>query len=305
MAIDMNTVKPEGFISNIQQFSLDDGPGIRTTVFFRGCNLRCAWCHNPECIPFQAILRYNESVCIGCGACVQGCPQGCHAVDGGRHTIDRAACTGCGACASRCPAGALELNGRGYFEDELFERIEADAEFFRDSGGGVTFSGGEPVLQNLFLSGILKRCRKAGFHTAVDTAGNVLWEMFETVLPDTDLFLYDVKFVTPEKHLAAAGVRNDKILRNLEELCRRGARIWVRVPLIPDFHDMDEIQKIAAFLRDLTLERIELIPYHRYGVGKYAALGLPYTLSCKEPSPEWMGEARACFEGCRAEVVQQ
>ncbi len=301
----MKMEKPKGFISNIQQFSLDDGPGIRTTVFFRGCNLRCAWCHNPECIPFQAVLRYNASVCIGCGGCLQACPQGCHAAEEGCHTLNRVACIGCGECVSHCPAGALELNGRGYSEEELFERLAADAEFYQSSGGGVTFSGGEPVLQNVFLAGILKRCREAGIHTAVDTAGNVLWEMFEAILPDTDLFLYDVKFFTPEKHLAAAGVTNDKILANLQELCRRGARIWVRVPLIPDFHDMEEIGKIAAFLKDLPLERIELIPYHRYGVGKYAALGIPYTLSCKEPAPEWMEAAKARFKGCRAELVQQ
>lgn len=301
----MNPTKPKGFISNIQQFSLDDGPGVRTTVFFRGCNLRCAWCHNPECIPFQAVLRYNSSVCIGCGLCVQLCPQGCHTIDENGHTVDRVACNGCGACTVDCPDGALELNGRGYTEEELFERVAADAEFYQSSGGGVTFSGGEPVLQNIFLSGILKRCREAGIHTAVDTAGNVLWEMFENILPDTDLFLYDVKFISPEKQLAATGVRNDKILGNLKELCRRGAHIWVRVPLVPDFHNLDEIEKIAAFLKDLPVERIELIPYHRYGVGKYTALGIPYTVSCKEPDPRWMEDAAACFDGCKAELLLQ
>ena len=301
----MTPKKPQGFISNIQQFSLDDGPGIRTTVFFRGCNLRCAWCHNPECIPFQTVLRYNQTVCIGCGLCAGTCPNGCHEISADGHTVSRTACDGCGKCVAACPAGALELNGRGYSEDELFERIAADAEFYKTSKGGVTFSGGEPVLQNIFLSGILKRCKEAGIHTAVDTAGNVLWEMFENVLPDVDLFLYDVKFVTPEIHMEATGVRNGKILDNLKELCRRGARIWIRIPLVPDFHDMKEVGKIAAFLKDLPLEHIELIPYHRYGVGKYTALGVPYTLTCTEPAPEWMREAAACFEGCRAELVVQ
>lgn len=273
--------------------------------FFRGCNLRCAWCHNPECIPFQAVLRYNRSVCIDCGLCVQVCPQGCHTIDAEGHTVERANCNGCGFCAVHCPAGALELNGRGYTEEELLSQILADAEFYQSSGGGVTFSGGEPVLQNLFLSGILKRCREAGIHTAVDTAGNVSWEMFEAILPYTDLFLYDVKFITPEKHLAATGVTNGKILENLKELCWRKARIWVRVPLVPDFHDLSEIQTIAAFLNDLPVERIELIPYHRYGVGKYAALGVPYTVSCKEPDAQWMKNAADCFAGCRAELVVQ
>lgn len=301
----MNSAKPQGFISNIQQFSLDDGPGIRTTVFFRGCNLRCAWCHNPECIPFKTVLRYNNSVCIGCGLCAAACPNGCHVIDENGHTVDRSSCTGCGNCVSHCPAGALELNGRGYTEDELFERVTADAEFFQSSGGGVTFSGGEPVLQNIFLTGILKRCREAGIHTAVDTAGNVLWDMFENVLPYTSLFLYDVKFVTPQRQLEATGVDNEKILKNLQKLCKRGANIWVRVPLIPDFHDLDEIKKIADFLKALPLERIELVPYHRYGVGKYASLGIPYTVSCKEPDTDWMKAAAACFEGCRAELVVQ
>ena len=301
----MNPVKPQGFITNIQPFSLDDGPGIRTTVFFRGCNLRCAWCHNPECIPFQAVLRYNESVCIGCGLCGENCPNGCHQLDETGHVINRAACSGCGACVSACPAGALELNGRGYSEEELFKILDADHAFFKRSGGGVTFSGGEPVLQNIFLSGILKRCKENGLHTAVDTAGNVLWEMFESILPNTDLFLYDIKMITPEKHLEATGVRNDKILENLTELCRRNAKIWVRVPIIPDFHNADEISKIAAFLKDLPLERIELIPYHRYGVGKYKSLGVPYTLTCTEPSAEQMREMAELFAGCHAELVVQ
>ena len=161
------------------------------------------------------------------------------------------------------------------------------------------------MLQIDFLAELLKRCKEAGVHTAVDTAGNVLWEMFENILPDTDLFLYDVKFISPEKQLAATGVRNDKILGNLKELCRRGAHIWVRVPLVPDFHNLDEIEKIAAFLKDLPVERIELIPYHRYGVGKYTALGIPYTVSCKEPDPRWMEDAAACFDGCKAELLLQ
>lgn len=301
----MNPAKPDGFISNIQQFSLDDGPGIRTTVFFRGCNLRCAWCHNPECIPFQMVLRYNDSVCIGCGACVQVCPEGCHVIDETGHHIDRVACTKCGKCVEVCPAGALEQNGRAYSEDELFERIMSDRPFYESSGGGVTFSGGEPVLQNVFLSGILKRCKEAGINTAVDTAGNVLWEMFEEILPNTDLFLYDIKLASNEKHIAATGVSNEKILANLNELCLRGARVWVRVPLIPDFHDMEEIEKIAGLLRELPLERVELVPYHRYGVGKYTSLGVPYTLACSEPTPEWMAEAAVKFDGIRAELVIQ
>ena len=301
----MNQRKPQGFISNIQQFSLDDGPGIRTTVFFRGCNLRCAWCHNPECIPFKTVLRYNASVCIGCRLCEQLCEAGCHTFTETEHLVNRFSCTGCGKCVEACPAGALELNGRGYDEDELFDLVTADRECFETSEGGVTFSGGEPVLQNVFLKGILSRCKEAGIHTAVDTAGNVLWEMFENIIDVADLFLFDVKFITPEKQLAATGVNNDKILSNLKTLCERGARVWVRVPLVPDFHDMNEIGKIADFLRDLPVERIELVPYHRYGVGKYTALGVPYTVSCKEPTREWMEEAGKLFKGCKAELVVQ
>ena len=298
-----NQIGQRGFVANIQPFSLDDGPGIRTTVFFRGCNLRCAWCHNPECIPFKAVLRYGAELCIGCGACANACKNGCHRFEDGIHIIDRMSCTGCGACTKACPSGALELNGRAYSADELTERVLRDRTYYEKSGGGVTFSGGEPVIQNVFLKEMLTRLKAQGVHTAVDTAGNLQWEMLEYILPETDLFLYDVKMLSAEKHRQATGVDNQTILRNLDLLILRGARIWVRVPVIPAYHDEAELAKIAEHLKPLPVERIELIPYHRYGTGKYKALGIPYTLNdCKEPDKEFMQKAGALFTGAEAEI---
>ncbi len=300
----MNEAIQSGFVANIQPFSLDDGPGIRTTVFLRGCNLRCAWCHNPECIPFNAVLRFSDSLCIGCGACTAVCEAKCHRFDGAVHELNRDGCSGCGRCAEVCPAGALELNGRAYTADELTRRLLEDRKFYEKSGGGVTFSGGEPVLQNAFLKTLLVRMKAHGIHTAVDTAGCVKWELLENILPETDLFLFDVKMSSAQKHILATGADNGPILENLSRLIQSGARVWVRVPVIPAFHDEAELSKIADFLRPFPAERIELIPYHRYGVGKYRSLGLAYTLAdCAEPDRDFMNRAGALFQGARAEVM--
>ena len=268
------------YISNLQRFSLDDGPGIRTTVFFKGCNLRCAWCHNPECISGGHTLQLLQDACTGCGGCVSACRQGVHHIDqNGRHHLDRSLCVGCGACAYQCTHGALTLIGTRYEPESLLQELLKDRRYYETSGGGVTFSGGEPLLHPDYLVRMLELCRGAGLHTAVDTAGCVPFPVLERVLPLADLFLYDIKLWTSERHQAATGVPNQLILENLRRLTDAGGAVYLRTPIIPGYNDdLEELGCIARFLADLPargqVQKIQLLPYHNYGVGKYVSIGL-------------------------------
>ena len=268
------------YISNLQRFSLDDGPGIRTTVFFKGCNLRCAWCHNPECISGGHTLQLLQDACTGCGGCVSACRQGVHHIDqNGRHHLDRSLCVGCGACAYQCTHGALTLIGTRYEPESLLRELLKDRRYYETSGGGVTFSGGEPLLHPDYLVRMLELCRGAGLHTAVDTAGCVPFPVLERVLPLADLFLYDIKLWTSERHQAATGVPNQLILENLRRLTDAGGAVYLRTPIIPGYNDdLEELGCIARFLADLPargqVQKIQLLPYHNYGVGKYVSIGL-------------------------------
>lgn len=249
-------------IFDVTHTSLVDGPGVRTTVFFKGCNLACRWCHNPESQQAVPQLLFDRRKCGGCGSCAGICP-----------TPD--ACTGCGKCAAACPTGARTRCGRDWTVDELVEEAARDIPFYEATGGGVTCSGGECMLQLKFLRDFLAACRARGIHTAVDTAGCVPWTSFEAVLPHTDLFLYDVKCADDALHRAGTGVSNARILDNLRRLAGTGAGVIVRVPVIPGFNDDPAEQAaIAALLEPLDLLAVELLPYHRMGDHKYAALGL-------------------------------
>lgn len=264
-----------GHVFNIQRFSLHDGPGVRTTAFLMGCNLRCRWCHNPEGMQFAFRLQYDAKQCIGCGACAAVCPAGVHSVTDREHPLHFDACTLCGACIKACPAGALELTGREYTAEALAEQLCRDLLFYKEQGG-VTFSGGEPLLQADFVAATAKLCRERGVPTvAVDTAGMVPRAAFEAVLPYTDYFLYDVKAVSNKVHRQGTGESNHMILENLRWLDGQGKAIYIRVPVIPSVNDApEEIAAIGELVHSLrSVQEFRLLPYHTFGREKYATLG--------------------------------
>ncbi len=248
---------------DIQRNSFVDGPGIRTTVFFKGCNLKCAWCHNPESQSAKPQMMFYKDKCTGCGKCKSVCP----------YHLEQ--CELCGNCTLYCPVDARKVCGKEHTVDEVLKEVLKDKAFYETSGGGVTFSGGECMLQIDFLAEILKKCKENGIHTAVDTAGHILFENFEKILPYTDLFLYDIKIFDSQKHKQYVGVSNELILENLKKLFERKAKLWIRIPIIPDVNDsIEEIQKIKDFLKTIgTAEKIELLPYHAMGENKYRAIG--------------------------------
>lgn len=263
-----------------------DGPGIRTTVFFKGCALRCRWCHNPESQRTDRELMIFENKCVHCGHCKEVCPQ-----HGER-------CTLCGTCALLCPADARKLCGRKYTTGELLDVILQDKPYYDNSGGGVTLSGGECLLFPEFAAELLRACSEAGVHTAADTSGFVPWENIECVLPFTDLFLYDVKCISEELHAEGTGSGNRLILDNLRRLSDETDKdIIIRVPLIPGFNDSDdELGRIGAFLAEIRVKRIDVLPYHRMGEHKYAALGRP--AECFDvPSAELLEKAKRIISG--------
>lgn len=289
-----------GRVFNIQRFSLHDGPGIRTTVFLMGCNLNCLWCHNPEGKSGIIRLQYDYKKCIGCGACVQGCPKMVHTMTDDGHHVDFTRCSGCGSCIEVCPAGALSFSGKEYSPEELTKQIMKDRSFFKDTGG-VTFSGGEPLLQADFVAKTAKLCREQGIpNVTVDTAGLLGREAFEKVLPYVDNFLFDVKAASEKVHLAGTGVSNHQILENLYWLDTQGKNIYIRVPVIPGINDdHEEIRKIGDIVHELTSVReFRLLPYHTFGREKYTTLGDPMPPSFPVPEEKTMDQLRRlarCF----------
>jgi pyruvate formate lyase activating enzyme len=288
---------PAGRVFNVQRFSLHDGPGIRTTVFLKGCPLHCEWCHNPEGIAPEPEIVVVASRCIACGTCVAVCPEGLADVRGG-FTGDRADCTVCGSCVDACPAEARQIAGREVTVRALLGELLRDRVFFDDSGGGVTFSGGEPLLQVRFLEAMLEACRAEGLSTAVDTSGLAPLKHLLRIAALTDLFLFDVKLVDEERHRRHTGVSNATILANLEALTRVHGNIWLRVPVVPGVNDdAENLAATAALAARLpSVRRVTLLPYHRLGTDKLRRLGRPEALEeIAPPSRGRMEELAAGF----------
>ena len=259
-----------GTIFQIQRFCVHDGDGIRTTVFFKGCPLRCRWCHNPEGLHSRIQLGFNPEQCIGCGCCGDICPKGAHSFSPAGHEIIRQRCNVCGLCAALCPTGALTLIGRTVSAAEVMREVLRDIPFY-STGGGITCSGGECTMQKDFLLEILKASKAAGLNTAVDTCGYASPETFAQIAPYTDTFLYDIKMITETLHERFTGMSNRIILENYRRLRAVGARMDVRVPLIPGVNDnIEEIRRIADFIcAEGRPNAVRVIPYHSPGRAKY------------------------------------
>ncbi len=271
-----------GILFDIRKYSIHDGPGIRTAVFFKGCPLACAWCHNPESQSYRPELLLRSGRCIACGSCVEACQP--DAIDN-LYGVDRARCTTCGKCAIVCPSEARQLVGEQLSVNQVMARIEEDQVFYEQSGGGVTFTGGEPLAQPRFLLDLLTACRTRGLHTAVDTSGYAPWPVLAEIRPLVDLFLYDLKLMDDARHIQWTGVSNTDILSNLQKLSAAGSRIQIRVPLVPGINDDEaNLRTLGEFLAALpNVPPVELLPYHNIAEAKYAGLGREYTLPQVRP----------------------
>jgi pyruvate formate lyase activating enzyme len=274
-----------GLIFDIQRFSVHDGPGIRTTVFLKGCPLRCLWCQNPESISRYPEITYIASKCIRCDKCYEICPEDAlRRVDGTKEIL-RDACTLCGDCLDVCYAEALNIVGRWLTVPELMNIVERDREFYVHSEGGVTFSGGEPTAQPEFLRAACQEAQSRRLHTTIDTCGYVGWETFRSILEHVDLVLYDIKHMNSEIHRKLTGVPNTLILQNLRRLAQINKQVHVRLPLIPGHNDSEEnVRATAAFIAELpNVRSLDILPYHRLGEPKWSQLAMPYELHELEP----------------------
>ena len=270
--------EPKGLIFKIQRFSIQDGPGIRTTVFLKGCPLRCEWCSNPESQNnFPEILHRNQQ-CRGCGACVEACPQKAIQLKGSVSVIDRQRCDLCMECVTACPNDVLQISGDYQSLDKVVEEVSKDELFYRNSGGGVTLSGGEPLQQPDFAYQLLKSCKERSLHTTVDTCGFANWEVLEKFLEVTDLFLFDLKHLDTDQHQRFTAVGNELILSNLKRILeRKQSRVWIRIPIISDFNDSESyVTHLATSLDPMTVEKVSLLGYHEWGKPKYGLLGRAY-----------------------------
>lgn len=278
----------KGYVFDIQRYSIHDGPGIRSTVFLKGCPLTCIWCANPESQKQLPQLMYLKHLCLKCHKCVDICPNNAiRILPEGELEIDRDLCVGCGFCVEICPAEARQISGKLMNVEEVIDIVKRDALFYKNSGGGVTFSGGEATAQPDFLLSLLKECKKLGFHTTLDTCGFVKWDILEPILEYVDLVLFDVKQINAKLHQQYTGVSNKLIFENAKRIISKNIPIILRAVLIPGCNDSDEdIRALAQFALDLGGIEINLMLYHKLGLKKYESLGMKYNLMDAEPFAE-------------------
>lgn len=310
---------PEGMIFNIQRFSIHDGPGIRTTVFLKGCSLRCFWCHNPEGIHRTPEIQFFPGRCIGDGECAKVCPQGAMQFIKGKRLYRRDRCKVCGKCVEACCAAALELTGKNMTVEQVMDEVLRDRSFYETSGGGVTLSGGDPLFQRDFSLAILKRCKAEKLHTAVETAANCGWNDIEPMLMFIDLIMIDLKHMDDEKHRRVTGVANKAILKNASRLAGTGKPLVFRTPVVPGVNDTPaDIIAIASFVRELADIRertggvhagmltLELLPFHKLAGDKYRSLGMESDVRDLEPpAREKMDELVAAAGTCGIAVKRR
>ena len=297
----MKAEDTKGVIFNLQHYSIHDGPGIRTTVFLKGCPLKCFWCQNPESQSFDPVVFVNAEKCTGCGMCVDVCPEKAIRIIDNRSVTDRKLCKGLGKCAEICPNDARNLMGRYVTAGEVFNDVNSDAIFYQNSGGGVTLSGGDPIAQPDFTISILKLCRDAGIHTAIDTCGYTKWETLKNILEYVDLVLYDFKHMDTDDHRKNTGVSNDLILDNVKKIHDElNLPMLARVPILPGNNDSPEnIERTARFVSNELGNgiRVHLLPYHRLGETKYERMEEPEkSIPVQPPSDEYMEKLKEIFE---------
>ncbi len=288
-----------GVVFDIERFAVHDGPGIRTTVFLKGCPLRCQWCHNPEALSLRPQLAQFKQNCIACGACVRNCPRDALAASSDGIVVDRDLCDDCGACTEECYAEALVMSGREITAGEAIHEVKKDLVFYRNSGGGMTVSGGEPLRQPEFTEALLSLARDAELHTCLDTSGAGKWSSLERLLPLVDLVLYDLKTLSPEAHREHIGGDLEPIVENLKRICGLSVPVRLRVPVVPGCTATPEnIAAIADLARTLAnIEAVDLLRYHQLGESKYASIGLTYPLpGVQPPSDEQMAELAAIVQ---------
>lgn len=288
-------------VINIQKCSIHDGPGIRTTIFFKGCPLECKWCHNPESQAYSKEVLYNEERCSKCQSCISKCPSEAIIVKNENILTDRKKCCHCETCLDYCVNNAREIVGTNYEVKDLVKEIYKDRLFYEESGGGVTLSGGEIMTQDIgYIESLVKQCKNKGINVVIDTCGYAKWDNFEKLLPYVDLFLYDIKLIDEEKHIAFTGKSNDLILENLRKLSYYGANINVRIPLIDGVNsdkDNVEVNKIIDFLKPLKINNVNILPYHNIGMHKYKKLDMVYDGDqLARPTDEKLDEIKVLFE---------
>lgn len=298
----MSNIKATVF--EIKRFAVHDGDGIRTTVFLKGCPLKCVWCHNPEGIGYKPQLAFYEHKCTLCGECVTACPNGAHGISDGKHIFRRELCVGCGRCEEVCFGSALKLYGKEMTAEELLPLLLEDRDFYESSGGGVTISGGECLMQADFCRELLMLLKAEGIHCATDTCGYAPREAIDKVLPYTDIFLYDIKSYSEDTHVLCTGRSNRLILENLKYIDGKGKPIEVRIPFVPDFND-GEIEEIAKLLSELkNLTKVRVLPYHSYAASKYKALDMENTLPERLPEDTSLTAARELLRSYGINVIE-